>query len=123
MACLSAAPHASQRNEAREDADVRALTAMSAEVFGDPVAEAVAVANALLRRLSFDDGMQLWVAEADGQVVSAGRLEPVPGTEFAGIWGGARRQQWRGRGIYRPAPIGCDLMSHCPQAEPPRGRG
>jgi hypothetical protein len=84
-----------------EDADVRAMSAMSAEVFGDPLAEAVAVANALLRRLSFDDGMQLWVAEADGQIVSAGRLEPVPGTEFAGIWGGATRQQWRGRGIYR----------------------
>lgn len=84
-----------------EDADVRAMSAMSAQVFGDPVAEAVAVADALLRRLSFDDGMQLWVAEADGQIVSAGRLEPVPGTGFAGIWGGATRQEWRGRGIYR----------------------
>jgi GNAT superfamily N-acetyltransferase len=84
-----------------EEADVRAMTAMSADVFGDPVPEAVAVADALLRRLSFDDGMQLWVAEADGQIVSAGRLEPVRGTEFAGIWGGATRQEWRGRGIYR----------------------
>jgi GNAT superfamily N-acetyltransferase len=84
-----------------EDADVRAMSAMSAEVFGDPVPEGVAVANALLRRLSFDDGMELWVAEADGQIVSAGRLEPVRETEFAGIWGGATRQEWRGRGIYR----------------------
>ena len=81
-----------------EDADVRA---MSAEVFGDPVAEAAAVANALLRRLTLGDAMELWVAEADGQIVRAGRLEPVPGTEFAGIWGGATRRQWRGRGIYR----------------------
>ncbi|UMG91456.1 hypothetical protein [Nocardioides sp. TF02-7] len=31
----------------------------------------------------------------------AGRLEPVPGTEFAGIWGGATLGSWRGRGIYR----------------------
>jgi acetyltransferase (GNAT) family protein len=84
-----------------EEADVRAMTAMSADVFGDPLPEAVAVADSLLRRLSFDDGMQLWVAEADGQIVSAGRLEPVRGTEFAGIWGGATRQEWRGRGIYR----------------------
>lgn len=45
--------------------------------------------------------MQLWVAEADGQIVSAGRLEPVAGTEFAGIWGGATRPEWRGQGIYR----------------------
>ncbi len=29
------------------------------------------------------------------------RLEPVVGTEFAGIWGGATRPEWRGRGIYR----------------------
>jgi hypothetical protein len=29
------------------------------------------------------------------------RLEPVPATEFAGIWGGATRTEWRGRGIYR----------------------
>jgi predicted GNAT family acetyltransferase len=28
-------------------------------------------------------------------------LEPVPGTEFAGIWGGATLPEWRGRGIYR----------------------
>ena len=34
------------------------------------------------------DGMELWVAEADGRMVSAGRLEPVPDTDVAGIWGG-----------------------------------
>jgi hypothetical protein len=51
--------------------------------------------------LSLGDEMELWVAEVEGQIVSAGRLDPVPGTEFAGIWGGATREQWRGRGIYR----------------------
>ena len=71
--------------------DVRAMCAMQAEVFGDPDAEETA--NAVLRRLATGDGMQLWVAEADGQIVSAGRLEPVAGTEFAGIWGGATRPQ------------------------------
>jgi hypothetical protein len=45
--------------------------------------------------------MQLWVAEHQGAILSAGRLEPVPDTEFAGIWGGATREEWRGRGIYR----------------------
>ena len=45
--------------------------------------------------------MELWVAEADGEIVSSGRLEPVPATEFAGIWGGATRPDWRRRGIYR----------------------
>ncbi|ANJ26536.1 GNAT family N-acetyltransferase [Agromyces aureus] len=84
----------------RDEADVRAMSAMQDEVFGDPVSDAMA--EALLRRLALDDGMELWVAEAsDGEIVSAGRLEPVANTDFAGIWGGATRAPWRGRGIYR----------------------
>jgi ribosomal protein S18 acetylase RimI-like enzyme len=79
--------------------DVRAMCAMQAGVFGGP--DAQDTADAALRRLAAGDGMQLWVAEAGGQIVSAGRLEPVAGTGFAGIWGGATRPQWRGRGIYR----------------------
>lgn len=83
------------------ESDVRAMCAMSAQAFGDSLAEGTAMADALLRRLSLDDGMELWVAEADGQVVSAGRLQPVPGTDFAGIWGGSTLKEWRSRGIYR----------------------
>lgn len=82
-----------------EEKDVRAMSAMQDEVFGEPVSEEMA--TAVLRRLALDDGMELWAAEAEGRIVSAGRLEPVPGTDFAGIWGGATREQWRGRGIYR----------------------
>jgi ribosomal protein S18 acetylase RimI-like enzyme len=85
--------------EVTSEPDVRAMCAMQAEVFGDPDTEDPA--NAVLRRLATRDGMQLWVAEAGGHIVSAGRLEPVAGTEFAGIWGGATRPEWRGRGIYR----------------------
>ncbi|MDN5896223.1 MAG: GNAT family N-acetyltransferase, partial [Nocardioides sp.] len=81
------------------ESDVRAMCAMADEVFGDPVSEAMA--DEVLARLAADDGMELWVAEADGCIVSAGRLEPVAGTEFVGIWGGATRPEWRGRGIYR----------------------
>ena len=82
-----------------EEADVRAMTAMQDEAFGDPVSDDMA--NAILRRLALDDGMELWVAEAEGRIVSAGRLEPARGTNFAGIWGGATLEEWRGRGIYR----------------------
>jgi GNAT superfamily N-acetyltransferase len=81
------------------EADVRAMAAMQAEMFGD--SESEELADAMLRRLGPADGPQLWVAEADGQIVSAGRLEPVGGTEFAGIWGGATRPEWRRQGIYR----------------------
>ncbi|MCY7399641.1 MAG: GNAT family N-acetyltransferase [Nocardioides sp.] len=46
---------------------------------------------------------EFWLAEvvASGEVVAAGRLTVVPGTTFAGVWGGATLPQWRGRGIYR----------------------
>ena len=82
-----------------EEPDVRAMSAMQDEAFGEPVSERMA--DALLRRLALDDGMELWVAEAGDRMVGAGRLEPVAGTDFAGIWGGATLEQWRGRGIYR----------------------
>lgn len=82
-----------------EENEVRELSAVQDEVFGDPVS--AERADELLARLARGDGMSLWVAEAAGQVVSAGRLEPVPGTDFAGIWGGVTRPEWRGRGIYR----------------------
>jgi hypothetical protein len=82
-----------------EPPEVRAMSALVGDVFGDPVSDETA--SALLRRLSLDDGMELWVAEFGGQMIGAGRLEPVLGTRFAGIWGGATRAEWRGRGIYR----------------------
>lgn len=82
-----------------EESDIRAMSAMQDEVFGSPVSDGNA--EAILRRMANADGMELWVAEHQGVVVSAGRLEPVPDTDFAGIWGGATREEWRGRGIYR----------------------
>ena len=45
--------------------------------------------------------VELWVAETPGGVIGVGRLEVVPDTEFAGLWGGGTLPAWRGRGIYR----------------------
>ena len=84
-----------------DEGDVRRMLAMQAEVFGDDPEDAAAHDGEVLHRLRTRDDMEMWVAEVDGQVVSAGRLEPVDGTEFAGIWGGATRPEFRGRGIYR----------------------
>lgn len=92
-------PEGIQLRRVTSEPDVRAFAVMQEEVFGGRFAEEMA--DALLRRLGFGDGMELWVAEADGEIVGAGRLEPVGATEFAGIWGGATRLEWRGRGIYR----------------------
>lgn len=82
-----------------DETDIRAMSAMQDEVFGSPGSDGNA--EAILRRMANGDGMELWVAEHQGAIVSAGRLEPVPDTDFAGIWGGATREEWRGRGIYR----------------------
>ena len=85
--------------QVRVEADVRAMAAMQDTVFNSAIADETA--QALLRRLALNDGMELWVAEAEGQVVSVGRLDPVAGTDFAGIWGGATVEAWRRQGIYR----------------------
>ncbi|MFD5340801.1 GNAT family N-acetyltransferase [Streptomyces hawaiiensis] len=56
----------------------------------------------LLARLSGDpDTVVAVVAMAGDEPVSAARMELVPGTPFAGLWGGGTVQGWRGRGIYR----------------------
>lgn len=92
-------PHGVTLRQISDPADVRAMGARADEAFGDPPSDEMA--DALLSRLSRNDGMELWVAEAAGRIVSSGRLEPVPDTDFAGIWGGATLLQWRGQGIYR----------------------
>ena len=71
--------------ELREDAD--AFVELAAEVFGrryELPADAVAV-----------------VAFVDGRPVSSGRVDLEAGTEFAGLFGGVTRPEYRGRGLYR----------------------
>lgn len=55
----------------------------------------------LLSRQVEGTPVEVWGAEVDGRMVSAGRIEIVPGTPFAGSWGGATLPEYRGRGIYR----------------------
>ena len=83
-----------------EEADIRAMIAMQDGVFGNDHG-GDEMLQGTLRRLERGDELELWVAEAHGMMVSAGRIDPVPGTDFAGIWGGSTRPEWRGRGIYR----------------------
>jgi GNAT superfamily N-acetyltransferase len=47
------------------------------------------------------EGLAIFVAEAAGDVVSAGWVRFPGGTEFATLWGGSTLAEWRGRGIYR----------------------
>lgn len=83
-----------------DPADVRRASAMADELFGETDMSAAGYrVDEALRRI--EGGAELWVAEAGDVIVSSGRLEPVAGTAFAGIWGGATRPEWRRRGIYR----------------------
>jgi hypothetical protein len=72
--------------------EVRALSAMQEEVFGGGFAQEMA--DALLRRLGFGAGLELWVAKPT-EIVSSGRLEPMR-NRFAGS--GAARRDWNGVG-------------------------
>jgi hypothetical protein len=76
---------------------VAAAARLQRDVFGGgPGAEEV------LERLDRSGGLEeFWVVEADGDVVCAGRLQRVAGTQFAGLWGGVCAPGWRGRGLYR----------------------
>lgn len=47
------------------------------------------------------DVVEIVVAMAGDEPVSAARIEFLPGTEFAGLWGGGTLPEWRRRGIYR----------------------
>jgi GNAT superfamily N-acetyltransferase len=70
----------------------------------------------LLARLTEDpDTVVAVVALAGDTPVSAARMELVPGTRFAGLWGGGTVEGWRGRGIYRA------LVAHRARAAVERG--
>jgi hypothetical protein len=99
LAQAVAVPDGIRIRRARTEADVWAMEEMQGMVFGDPHWQVRA--ETTMQRLRADDGVELWIAEAEDRIVSAGRLEPVGGTEFAGLWGGATLDDWRGRGIYR----------------------
>jgi GNAT superfamily N-acetyltransferase len=87
--------------------EVLAMSRMAGVAFGDAPGEAEKYAEAIGARLERESSqghpepMEVWAAEVGEEIVSAGRLEPVPGTEFAGLWGGSTHPDWRGRGIYR----------------------
>lgn len=83
-----------------ELADIRVAMELQDEIFGGPVRIDRMLAD-YQWRMEHGDRIEFWGAEVDGLLVSVGRIEPVAGTEFAGIWAGVTRPEFRGRGIYR----------------------
>lgn len=79
--------------------DVERMVAMQEAVFGSTAHDdPLTMASTLV---ADPHHFEAWIAEADGEVICTGRLTLVPGTEFAGLWGGATREDWRLRGVYR----------------------
>ena len=79
------------------EGDVTRMLEAQESVFGTGRGPSVASSIAELE----SGGSEFWVAEVGGTVVAGGRLTPVAGTEFAGVWGGSTLPDHRGRGIYR----------------------
>ena len=79
------------------ESDLTRMLAAQESVFGTGRGPSVASSMLELERGS----SEFWVAEVGGRVVCGGRLTPVEGTDFAGIWGGSTLPDFRGRGIYR----------------------
>jgi GNAT superfamily N-acetyltransferase len=71
--------------------DLRALDAVHREVFGEGAA------------IELDELGEITpvLALAGSVPVSGSRIDFYDGTEFAGLWGGATLEPWRGKGIYR----------------------
>jgi ribosomal protein S18 acetylase RimI-like enzyme len=80
--------------------EMRAALDLQDAVFGG-TPRADRMLSEILTRQSNGSAVELWAAETDGRIVSAGRIDPIDGTAFAGIWGGATLPEYRGRGIYR----------------------
>ncbi|GHE07978.1 GNAT family N-acetyltransferase [Streptomyces alanosinicus] len=97
---LDAEPPAGIRlAQAADAAGVELVVAVHEKAFGT---DGTRLRHRLLARLAADPGTVVAVvALAGDEPVSAARLELVPGTAFAGLWGGGTAEGWRGRGIYR----------------------
>lgn len=87
--------------QATTEEEVARVEQVAGEIFGDEPERIAAQVAEVVARFGRDRAFEVWFAEIDGQVVTTGRLEPMDGTEFAGIWGGSTRPEFRGRGIYR----------------------
>ncbi|MFC0626928.1 GNAT family N-acetyltransferase [Kribbella deserti] len=79
--------------------DLDRIAAMESEVWADDWGW---LAEDLDSRINADpEAMDVYVAEADGRVVSAAWAVHREGTDFTGLWGGSTLAAWRRKGIYR----------------------
>ncbi|MFD9948274.1 GNAT family N-acetyltransferase [Nonomuraea sp. NPDC059023] len=83
----------------RDAAGVELMSAVHEQAFGG---DSSRVRHQLLTQLAErPQEVEAVVAMADGQPVSAARMQLHPGTDFASLWSGGTVESWRGRGLYR----------------------
>ncbi|AXK36839.1 N-acetyltransferase [Streptomyces armeniacus] len=82
-----------------DEAGVELMAAVHDRAFG---AGRLRLRTELLAQLAAaPDTLAAVVAMAGDVPVCAARMDLLPGTEFAGLWGGGTVPEWRGRGIYK----------------------
>ena len=80
------------------DADMQRIAGMESAVWGE---DRDHTGDHLIRELAAaPENFVVLAAEAGGQVVAAGWISFGPGSDFAGLWGGATLREWRRQGIY-----------------------
>jgi ribosomal protein S18 acetylase RimI-like enzyme len=83
--------------ETADSQDFDEIAAMNTVAWG----EDLSWLSGMLGREAGSPNFKVYVAEADGKIVSAAWIRLVPGTGFAGLWGGTTLAEYRGRGIYK----------------------
>ncbi|MGP9022369.1 GNAT family N-acetyltransferase [Streptomyces sp. BR1] len=82
-----------------DEAGIDLMAAVHEQAFGT---DSSRFARAMKLQLAeAPDTLVAVLATAHGVPVSGARMELIPGTQFAGLWGGGTAEAWRGKGIYR----------------------
>jgi GNAT superfamily N-acetyltransferase len=102
VASLSQVPELPTDVELRvvgDEHDIEAMVSVHDEAFGDDSGD---LRERLADGLTDPAGTMVAVlAWAGSTPVAGGRIEVLPGSDFAGLWGGGTVPAWRGRGIFR----------------------
>jgi GNAT superfamily N-acetyltransferase len=92
-------PAGIELREVTSEADAGTLIALLDEIFGS---SSPGMLEAVLRGLEADPcTIAAFMALVDGEPVAGGRVEFHFGSDFASLWGGATKAEWRGLGIFR----------------------
>jgi GNAT superfamily N-acetyltransferase len=92
-------PEGTELLHVSDEAGVNLLIDVHESVFGHSHAE---LRRSILRRLDLaPQEADMFIVMAGEVPVSSSRIEFLPATDFAALWGGSTEPEWRGKGIYR----------------------